>query len=149
MTEEIKDKDVIVYTLENNNKINIIGEFETINVCVRTCNIEDVYIEGETQVAFVLERGVIKFNNQELKPNTFVTRGPRFNISYNSYQIDFNTNKVIGDVKGRYELVRCMLDTISTGHIIDKKVVSLRVEGVADCIKFIPQTVEEFIYSTK
>lgn len=148
MTEEIKDKDVIVYTLQDDNNINIIGEFESICLSVIDCN-HDPYIEGETQAAFVLERGVIKFNNQELKPNTFVTRGPRFNISFDSYQIDFNTNKVIGDVKGRYELVRCMLDTISTGHITDKKVVSLRVEGVADCIKFIPQTVKEFVSSIK
>lgn len=141
-------KQAIVYTTIN-DIIEVIGEFESINVSVRTCNIEDIYIEGETQVAFVLERGVIKFNHQELKPNTFVTRGPRFNISYDSYQIDYNTGKVIGDIKGRYELVRCMLDTISTGSIIDKKVVSLRLEGVAEYIKFIPQTVKEFVSSTK
>ena len=141
-------KQAIVYTTIN-DIIEVIGEFESINVSVRTCNIEDIYIEGETQVAFVLEKGWIRFNNQELKPNTFVTRGPRFNISYDSYQIDYNTGKVIGDVKGRYELVRCMLDTISTGSIIDKKVVSLRLEGVAEYIKFIPETVEEFVSSTK
>jgi hypothetical protein len=144
MTQETT-RDVIVYTLQDDNKINIIGEFESITVCVRTCNIEDVYIEAETQVAFVLYKGVIKFNNEQLKPNTFVTRGPRFNISYDSYEIDFNTNKIIGDVKGRYDLVRCMLDTISTGDIIGRKVVSLKVEGVAEYIKFIPQTVEDFI----
>jgi hypothetical protein len=140
MTEETT-KDVIVYTIQD-DKINVIGEFENINVCVRTCNIEDVYIEGETQVAFVLERGWIRFNNQELKPNTFVTRGPRFNISFDSYKMDFNNNnnnKVIGDVKGRYELVRCMLDTA-----IDNT-----VEGIAEYIKFIPQTVEDFITSNK
>ena len=147
MTEETT-KDVIVYTLQDNNKINIIGEFENICLSVRNCN-HDPYIKDETQAAFVLEKGWIRFNNQELKPNTFVTRGPRFNISYDSYQIDYNTGKVIGDVKGRYELVRCMLDTISTGSIIDKKVVSLRLEGVAEYIKFIPETVEEFVSSTK
>jgi hypothetical protein len=138
MTQETT-RDVIVYTLQDDNKINIIGEFETITISVRTCSIEDVYIEGETQIAFVLERGVIKFKHQELKPNTFVTRGPRFNISYDSYEINFNNNKVIGDVKGRYELVRCMLDTA-----VDNK-----VEGVAEYIKFIPQTVEDFITSNK
>jgi hypothetical protein len=145
---ETTTKDVIVYTLQDDNKINIIGEFENITLCVIDCN-HDRYIEGETQVAFVLYKGVIKFNPQELKPNTLVTRGQRFNISYDSYQIDFNTNKIIGDVKGRYDLVRCMIDTTSTGDIVGRKVVSLRVEGVAEYIKFIPQTVKEFVSLTK
>lgn len=143
MTEETTIKNVIVYTIQDDNKINIIGEFENIFISVRTPNIEDVYIEGETQVAFVLEKGVIKFNNQKLKPNTFVTRGPRFNISFDSYEMDFNQkvdlnnlkSRVIGNVKGRYELVRCMLDTA----------INDTVEGVAEYIKFIPQTVEQFI----
>jgi hypothetical protein len=136
---ETTTKDVIVYTLQDDNKINIIGKFKSITVCVRTCNIEDVYIEGETQIAFVLEDGWIKLNKQLVLPNTFVTRAERFNISYDSYEINFNNNKVIGDVKGRYELVRCMLDTA-----VDNK-----VEGVAEYIKFIPQTVEDFITSNK
>jgi hypothetical protein len=146
---ETTTKDVIVYTLQDDNKINIIGEFENITLCVRTTTNNNIYLEGETRVAFVLYKGVIKFNNQELKPNTFVTRGPRFNISYDSYEINFNNNKVIGDVKGRYELGRCMIDTTSTGDIVGRKVVSLRVEGVAEYIKFIPQTVEDFITSNK
>lgn len=140
MIEETTIKDVIVYTLQDDNKINIIGEFKNITLSVRTCNVEDVYIEGETQVAFVLEDGFITLDNkQRLQPNTFVTRGQRFNISFDSCQIDFNTNKVISNIKGRYELIRCMLDTA-----VDNK-----VEGVAEYIKFIPETVEEFVSSTK
>ncbi len=142
MTEEIITKDVIVYTIQDDNKINIIGEFESICLTTRNCN-NDPYIEGETQVAFVLENGWIKFNNEQLKPNTFVTRGPRFNISFDSYEMDFNQkvdlnnlkSRVIGNVKGRYELVRCMLDIA----------INDTFEGVAEYIKFIPQTVEQFI----
>jgi hypothetical protein len=139
MIEETTTKDVIVYTLQNDNKINIIGEFKNITLSVRTTN-DNIYLEGETQAAFVLEDGFITLDNkQRLQPNTFVTRGPRFNISFDSCQIDFNTNKVISNIKGRYELIRCMLDTA-----VDNK-----VEGVAEYIKFIPQTVEEFVSSTK
>jgi hypothetical protein len=146
MTEETTTKDVIVYTIQEDNKINIIGEFENITLCVIDCN-HDPYIEGETQVAFVLEDGVIK--HKELEYDEIVRRRPKVNISYDSYEIDFNTNKIIGDVKGRYDLVRCALNSISTGDIVGRKVVSLRVEGVAEYIKFIPQTVEDFITSNK
>jgi hypothetical protein len=139
MIEETTTKDVIVYTLQNDNKINIIGEFKNITLSVRTTS-DNIYLEGETQAAFVLEDGFITLDNkQRLQPNTFVTRGPRFNISFDSCQIDFNTNKVISNIKGRYELIRCMLDTA-----VDNK-----VEGVAEYIKFIPETVEEFVSSTK
>lgn len=154
---EQQNKNVIVYTIQDDNKINIIGEFENITISVRTSNTEDIYIEGETQVAFVLENGALSFDNQELKPNTLLTTSQRFNISFDSYKMNFNQkvdlndlkNRVIGDVKGRYDLIRCKLDIISLGDIINKKVVKLRVEGVADCIKFIPQTVEDFIASNK
>ncbi len=143
MTQETT-KDVIVYILQEDNKINIIGEFENINVCVN----HDSYIEGETQVAFVLEDGTLTLDNKPLLNNALVIRSPRVNISYNSFEVDFNTNKVIGDVKGRYDLIRCKIDS-SMGIVTSKKGMIFRVEGVAEYIKFIPQTVEEFIISNK
>lgn len=146
MTEQTT-KDVIVYTIQDDNKINIIGEFENIILCVIDCN-HDPYIEGETQAAFVLENGALNLDNKPVLGNALVMRSPKVNISYNSFEIDFNTNKVIGNIKGRYDLVKSKIDSYDN-ILHTKNGMTLRVEGVAEYIKFIPQTVEEFITNNK
>ena len=129
MTQETS-KDIIVYTIID-DKYKVIGEFESIDLAFRFPPQDEIptILPEETQIAFVLKNGWLKFNDELLKENQLVTRSPRFNIALDLIDGVNKESQV-----GRLDIIRCMLDSFVDGN----------AEGVAEKIQFIPETLEEF-----
>ena len=129
MTQETS-KDIIVYTIID-DKYKIIGEFKSIDLAFRFSPQDEIptTLPEETQIAFVLKNGWLKFNDELLKENQLVTRSSRFNIALDLID-DVNKESQVG----RLDIIRCMLDSFVDGN----------PEGVAEKIQFIPETLEEF-----
>ena len=47
-------------------------------------------------------------------------------------------------VQGRYELMRCKVDSVSLGIMPGRRVAAVRWEGVAEGITFVPQSLQTF-----
>lgn len=178
-----------------------------------------VQLNGEIQIAWVLEQGLVDFNFihrafgvPALRRDSYITRGPRFQISIdvNSPELQLaggsnvdslKANGMTGDKKldrlnngtpntgntsnfysknmnaqsmyrygadeyfmpninyamgqnqkrayypqaqGRYDLMRCKLDSVSMGAVAGRRVIALRWEGLAEGITFIPVTTQTF-----
>lgn len=164
-----------------------------------------IHLNGEIQIAWVLEQGLVDMNFVErafgtscLRRDMYITRGPRFQISFdaNAQELEnFNTSSSMGFLNrtngnggggggggafgadgliyrqgsdeyfgfppeayarrngsttagptavGRYDCLRCKLDSISIGIMPGRRVVAVRWEGVAEGICFISTSVQEF-----
>lgn len=176
-------------------KIAWFGKFQSLTLSVRDAT--ETYLElgqripihlnGEIQVAWVLEQGMVDmgflyrtFGVRSLRRDQFITRGPRFQISFdaNAYEIeqqltdeapvDGSVNREGGQAyrwgveeysvfspesyypnsqataKGRYDIMRAKVDSVSLGIMPGRRVAALRWEGVAEGISYINQTVQEF-----
>jgi hypothetical protein len=122
MTEKTP-REYICY-IQTDNEIVVLGQYKNMTLTVKDCpsDVTPTYLQNETQITFVLENGTF---NTELNKKLL-----RFNFT-------FNCNKEVG-IKGRYEVYHCKYNVQEN-----------KLEGIAEGIKFIPQTVEEFIISNK
>jgi hypothetical protein len=175
-------------------KIAWFGKFQSLTLSVRDATetyLElgqrvPTYLNGEIQVAWVLEQGLVDmafiyrtFGVKAIRRDQFITRGPRFQISFdaNAYEIDadavanapfgslnrssqdaylrgseeysiFSPESYYGSqvptAKGRYDLMRCKVDSVSLGIMPGRRVAAVRWEGVAEGITYVPQTVQQF-----
>lgn len=176
-------------------KIAWFGKFQSLTISIRDAT--ETYLElgqripihlnGEIQVAWVLEQGMVDmafiyrtFGVKALRRDQFITRGPRFQISFdaNAYEIENsvqNEDKTFGAVdrktdvayrrgaeeyslfdqqsyyqgqkataKGRYDLMRCKVDSVSLGIMPGRRVAALRWEGVAEGITYVDKTIQAF-----
>lgn len=150
-----------------------------------------IHLNGEIQVAWVLEQGLVDmqfiertFGVSQLRRDMYITRGPRFQISFDAYagelesfhnlnqpgQIDRNEavgyrqgadeyltfgpeayagndrdqNRFRPMGKGRYDLIRCKVDSVSLGIMPGRRVAAVRWEGVAEGIAFVRETIQKF-----
>lgn len=110
--------------IQTDNGIVVLGQYKDMTLTIKDCHSDatPAYLQNETQITFVLENGTF---NTELNDKLL-----RFNLT-------FNCNKEV-DIKGRYEVYHCKYD-IHEG----------KLKGIAEGIRFLPQTVEEFIISNK
>ena len=130
MTQET-NKDIIVYTIID-DKYKIIGEFESIDLAFRFPPQDEIptTLPEETQIAFILNNGSLLLSTNDLTVKT-----PRFNIIFNNFSdVNNNISKDCKKEDGRWEIYRCRLDTIHHNQY----------EGLAEAIRFIPETLEEF-----
>lgn len=198
------------------------GKFQSVTFSVRDAT--ETYLElgqripihlnGEIQIAWVLEQGMVdlnfihrSFGVPALRRDSYITRGPRFQISFdvNSPELHLTNgnsvaelnptgatgdrvvdrrggigvnaqraarditqqsfyrygadeyfmpgiNYAVGQInekyfpksQGRYDLMRCKLDSVSMGAMAGRRVVALRWEGLAEGITFVPETTQLF-----
>ena len=60
-------------------------------------------------------------------------------------QADFNLPGIKNpQVQGRYEMMRCKVDSVSLGIMPGRRVAAVRWEGVAEGITYVPQTLRTF-----
>lgn len=182
-------------------KIAWFGMFQSLTVSIRDAT--ETYLElgqripihlnGEIQVAWVLEQGMVDmafvyrtFGVKSIRRDQFITRGPRFQISFdaNAYEIENQVNGLDGNSgvappngtvdrqdgtayrwgveeysvfspesyykesrptsKGRYDLMRAKVDSVSLGIMPGRRVAALRWEGVAEGISYVNETVQQF-----
>jgi hypothetical protein len=176
-------------------KIAWFGSFQSLTVSIRDAT--ETYLElgqripihlnGEIQVAWVLEQGMVDmafvyrtFGVKSLRRDQFITRGPRFQISFdaNAYEIDNQVNNLNppdgkmdrqgaeayrwgteeysvfspdsyyggqkATAKGRYDIMRAKVDSVSLGIMPGRRVAALRWEGVAEGITYVNETVQQF-----
>lgn len=131
------------------------------------------YLDGEIQIAWVLEQGLVDmqfisrtFGAKEITRCQFLTRGPRFHITFDAnaaeltgaaedirYNSERNfssgigtSNEISGSRKerGRYEIQRCKVDSVSLGIMPGRRVAAVRWEGVAEGIKYFDVSLQEF-----
>jgi hypothetical protein len=194
-------------------QIALFGDFQSITLTIRDSTETylplgtrfPVYLNGEIQIAFVIEQGLVDMNFmqrtfgvQNMVREQLVTRGPRFQLTFdaNAYelaknyidiagkngasngQINYRTggttfNQIVGGsnsnfaanklstgasigtqavtynqpvplAQGRYELQRCKIDSLSVGIMPGRRVIAQRWEGVAEGIRFIPESLQDF-----
>jgi hypothetical protein len=190
-------------------QIALFGDFQSITLTIRDSTETylplgtrfPVYLNGEIQIAFVIEQGLVDMNFmqrtfgvQNMVREQLVTRGPRFQLTFdaNAYElaknyqsiaanggktdpiIDYRTggtvfNQIVGGsnasfvskvdpenansgsyksavplAQGRYELQRCKIDSLSVGIMPGRRVIAQRWEGVAEGIRFIPESLQDF-----
>lgn len=118
------------------------------------------YLDGEIQIAWVLEQGLIDmsfikrtFGVEEISRCQYIGAGPRFHITFDANAADYGLNSDIirgrdfttrtsndpagtPSDKGRYEIIRCKVDSVSLGIMPGRRVAAVRWEGVAEGIKF-------------
>jgi len=190
--------------------IALFGDFQSITLTIRDSTETylplgtrfPVYLNGEVQIAFVIEQGLVDMNFmqrtfgvQNMVREQLVTRGPRFQLTFdaNAYELAQNYigqgttapgiqyrgggtsfNQIVGGsnasfarnnltldpsatnassginnqalpiTQGRYELQRCKIDSLSVGIMPGRRVIAQRWEGVAEGIRFIPQSLQDF-----
>lgn len=194
------------------------GDFQSITLTIRDSTETylplgtrfPVYLNGEVQIAFVIEQGMVDMNFlqrtfgiQNMSREQLVTRGPRFQLTWDvsAYDLAQNYNGIVGAgtpqagsvntnsnysiyrtggtsfnqivggdnnsyvsnkltglagaapasynkpiplAQGRYELQRCKIDSLSVGIMPGRRVIAQRWEGVAEGIRFIPETLQNF-----
>lgn len=192
-------------------KIALFGDFQSITLTIRDSTETylplgtrfPVYLNGEVQIAFVIEQGLVDMNFmqrtfgvQNMVREQLVTRGPRFQLTFDANAYELNENYIGGNVsnptiqyrsggtsfnqivggnnegfvrnnlttesttggagsnsintqalpitQGRYELQRCKIDSLSVGIMPGRRVIAQRWEGVAEGIRFIPQSLQAF-----
>lgn len=192
-------------------QIALFGDFQSITLTIRDSTETylplgtrfPVYLNGEVQIAFVVEQGLVDMNFmqrtfgvQNMTREQLVTRGPRFQLTFdaNAYALaesyigqaqdggktnpnlvyrggatsfnqivggsnaSFAKNKLRGPTngqspiyekavplaQGRYELQRCKIDSLSVGIMPGRRVIAQRWEGVAEGIRFIPESLQDF-----
>ena len=190
-------------------QLALFGDFQSITLTIRDSTETylplgtrfPVYLNGEIQIAFVVEQGLVDMNFmqrtfgvQNMVREQLVTRGPRFQLTFdaNAYElnknyvdiaknggkteptIDYRTggtvfNQIVGGssasyksketpgnanpesnksavplAQGRYELQRCKIDSLSVGIMPGRRVIAQRWEGVAEGIRFIPESLQDF-----
>jgi hypothetical protein len=194
-------------------ELALFGDFQSITLTIRDSTETylplgtrfPVYLNGEVQIAFVIEQGLVDMNFmqrtfgvQNMVREQLVTRGPRFQLTFdaNAYELAqnyvgidankgavnsniqytgggtsfnqivggsnarFAANNLRGDssigtstevntskvplAQGRYELQRCKIDSLSVGIMPGRRVIAQRWEGVAEGIRFIPQSLQNF-----
>lgn len=121
---------ITVYTISIDNKLEIVGEFKDIDIQFRFEPQDEVPTElpEETQLCFTLKDGWLKLKKEELNKDQLVIRKPNYNITLAVITPNYK--------EGRLDIVRCLFD-ISTIN-------SNNVEGVAEKMLFLPETIEEF-----
>lgn len=198
-------------------QIALFGDFQSITLTIRDSTETylplgtrfPVYLNGEVQIAFVIEQGMVDMNFlqrtfgvQNMSREQLVTRGPRFQLTWDvsAYELNKNYagvansgtsqagktpgnsnydiyrlggtsfNQIVGGnnqsyvsnklkgvngsqasydkpvpvAQGRYELQRCKIDSLSVGIMPGRRVIAQRWEGVAEGIRFIPETLQNF-----
>ena len=192
-------------------KIALFGDFQSITLTIRDSTETylplgtrfPVYLNGEVQIAFVVEQGLVDMNFmqrtfgvQNMTREQLVTRGPRFQLTFdaNAYELadsyigqtgkgpnanltyrggassfnqivggsntNFAKNALVGPennkgntvsynkalplAQGRYELQRCKIDSLSVGIMPGRRVIAQRWEGVAEGIRFVPESLQDF-----
>lgn len=157
-----------------------------------------IHLNGEIQVAWVLEQGLVDmqfiqrtFGVSQLRRDMYITRGPRFQISFDAYageletfhninvpgKMDrksttgysqgsdeyftfdpdqyagYNGKDTKGDTtgryvrataEGRYDCLRCKVDSVSLGIMPGRRVAAVRWEGVAEGIAFVSTSIQQF-----
>jgi hypothetical protein len=193
-------------------ELALFGDFQSITLTIRDSTETylplgtrfPVYLNGEIQIAFVIEQGLVDMNFmqrtfgvQNMVREQLVTRGPRFQLTWdaNAHELaknyqdiaasggrttpeinyrtggttfnqivggsnaNFAANNLVGQnsvaqvasykgkvplAQGRYELQRCKIDSLSVGIMPGRRVVAQRWEGVAEGIRFVPETLQDF-----
>lgn len=172
-------------------KIAWFGKFQSLTLSVRDATetyLElgqriPIYLNGEIQVAWVLEQGLVDmsfirrtFGADELSRQKFITRGPRFQITFDANAAELNNvpSRAINDTSnstlrqgpneysvfksdlfaengvtqnrglGRYELIRCKVDSVSLGIMPGRRVAAVRWEGVSEGLRYQEDSVQEF-----
>lgn len=191
-------------------QLALFGDFQSITLTIRDSTETylplgtrfPVYLNGEIQIAFVIEQGLVDMNFmqrtfgvQNMVREQLVTRGPRFQLTFdaNAYELNKNYvdiadkngtisteinyrtggttfNQIVGGsngkfaesrlsgsdsnkkvnisqvplAQGRYELQRCKIDSLSVGIMPGRRVIAQRWEGVAEGIRFIPESLQDF-----
>jgi hypothetical protein len=112
--------------IQTDNGIVVLGQYKNMILTVKDCPSDATpsYLQNETQITFILENGTF---NTELNDKLL-----RFNFTFNCDKTANNNNE------GRYEVYHCKYD-MQDG----------KLKGIAEGMRFIPQTVEEFITSNK
>lgn len=119
------------------------------------------YLNGEIQIAWVLEQGLVDlrflqrtFGVTEMNRSSLLDRSPRFQISFDTnarglqasnatFGTPYNPQNLIQrinpaglnnerSIRGRIELVRCKVDSVSMGAMAGRRVAALRWEGVSE-----------------
>jgi len=158
-----------------------------------------IHLNGEIQVAWVLEQGLVDmqfiqrtFGVSQLRRDMYITRGPRFQISFDAYAGELETfhslnvpgkmdrNSTTGysqgsdeyftfapdqyagydgttsgygstaktivraTAEGRYDCLRCKVDSVSLGIMPGRRVAAVRWEGVAEGIAFVSTSIQQF-----
>lgn len=135
------------------------------------------YEDGEFQIAWVLEQHMQDmalltrvFGAKNVDRNQYITSTPRFQITFDANaQINLaDINKPVefaaaisgrgpsgkgtvanATTKGRIELVRCKVDSLTQGFMAGRKAGQVRIEGVSEGFRVIPdQSVQEFKNAT-
>ena len=130
MSEELEiiEKSIVVYTTIDNNKIEIIGEFEGIDLQFKFEPQDEIpeVLPEDCQICFTLING--QLNKSFLQSDSIIKRRPIINITFNNFINEESTE--------RCELYRCALDV--------ETVDSNKIQGVAEDIRYISETVEQF-----
>ena len=135
MTEENKDPyyKVLIWIQEEDKEI-VIGNFQSIIISIRDPEITttEKLLEGESQIAFVLEHGVLFKPLWEQYKQGIYQRSRRFNITYPTET-------------GRYELRICCCDEVKFSEIngVKTEFVS-KIEGLAERFSYFHETWDEF-----
>jgi hypothetical protein len=125
------------------------------------------YLNGEIQIAWVLEQGLVDlrflqrtFGVTKMSRSDLLDRSPRFQISFDvnaqglregnftTVGTPYNPRNLISRTsptllesnrssKGRIELNRCKVDSVSMGAMAGRRVAALRWEGVAEGWQFV------------
>lgn len=152
-----------------------------------------IHLNGEIQVAWVLEQGLVDmqfiqrtFGVNQLRRDMYITRGPRFQISFDAYAGELETFHTLNDpgrmernsavgyrqgadeyfgfeasayagnngnmsasqyrpmAKGRYDILRAKVDSVSLGIMPGRRVAAVRWEGVAEGISWVGESIQKF-----
>jgi hypothetical protein len=193
-------------------QLALFGDFQSITLTIRNSTETylplgtrfPVYLDGEVQIAFVVEQGLVDLNFlqrtfgvQQMTREQLVTRSPRFQLTFdananelaetyrgisdgggksneqiiyrtggtvfnqlvggdnqsfvknqlkglNGGSVAYGQQKAVPIVQGRYELQRCKIDSLSIGIMPGRRVVAQRWEGVAEGLRFIPESLQNF-----
>lgn len=165
--DPIQGYDVGVWVSDASNDANrvLLGQFTSIVVTVRNATEAYVemgqryprYLDGEMQIAFVLEKGLLDvnvfqqtFGFKRMSRNKRFGRSPRFNISFVMNPVDADILEApIGtsldadapwdrDVTGRFVLESCKMDSWHVASTSGRQVVATQWQGVAEGFAAIP-----------
>lgn len=144
--------------------VNMIGRFTSLQLTVRDSTEPYLefnqrvprYLNGDVQIGFVLERGLIDtrllqniFGFNVLSREMRFNRGPRMQITFDINAPELELAGVAGDngflaptgstrsAKGQYRLTFCKPDSLTIGMQAGRSVIATRLEGLAEGIEFI------------
>jgi len=152
-------------------KTNMVGRFTSIQITVRDSTETYLefnqrvprYLNGEVQIGFVLERGLIDtrilkavFGFSAMAREMRFNRGPRMQISFDLHAPELDEVRSSGNngflipgndsifserrAKGQYRLTFCKPDSLTIGAVAGRSVIATRLEGMAEGIEYIEES---------